>query len=136
YVVRLDSDDLLRPDYCVKLSALLEENPTAAVAHAAVEEIDEFGRHRRIRRLHRATGFQSGEDALRDGIFGYRVAANICMFRRSALEKTGILYRPKLKFCEDWDLFLRLADAGWGNVYCNEVLASYRVWTDAAGDRK
>ena len=58
------------------------------------------------------------------------MAANICLFRRAALEAVEF-YRPAVLYSQDWDLAVRLADAGWGNVYCDEVLASYRVWEDA-----
>jgi len=57
------------------------------------------------------------------------------MFRRSALDTVGTIYRPGMNFCEDWDLFVRLASAGWGNIYSDSLLSSYRVWTDAVGYR-
>ena len=77
---------------------------------------------------------QSGEDCLKASLTGYRVAANICMFRRVALWEVGF-YRTDLAFAEDWDLAVRLADANWGNVYANEVLANYRVWDTTANAR-
>lgn len=129
FVVRLDSDDILGPDFCAILAAMLLEYPRAGVAHAAVQEIDESGRPRRARRLHRATDRQASETALREGISGYRVAANICMFRRQALPPEPV-YRPGTDFVEDWDLYLRIAAAGWDNVYCDRLLSCYRV----AGD--
>ena len=52
------------------------------------------------------------------------------MFRSVVLHQLGV-YRPDMNFCEDWDLSVRIADAGWGNVYSPEVLASYRFWVDA-----
>ena len=135
YIVRLDSDDLLRPDYCSTLLEMMAAEPHAAVAHGGVEEIDQYGVHRRLRLLRRNTGYEEPDIALRAATMGYRVAANICMFRRSALDAVGLIYRPGMNFCEDWDLFARLAVAGWGNVYNATVLASYRVWTDAVGYR-
>lgn len=136
YVVRLDSDDLLRPDYCRNLAGLLESNPKAAVAHCAVQEIDSKGARGRVRRLARKSGFQSAEEALRSAATGYRVAANICMFRKEALDSLPFVFQEGLNFCEDWDLFARLAAAGWGNAYSSSVLAEYRVWKDAAGLRE
>lgn len=129
YIVRLDSDDKIYPDYAEKLLKALQGHPTAGYAHAGVQEIDGEGRQLKLRLLARRTGFQDGEESLRASVSGYRVAANICMFRRAALKQAG--YFRDLSFCEDWDLAVRLADAGWGNAYVNEVLASYRVWDTA-----
>jgi len=126
FIVRLDSDDALKPDFVETLLQAITTHPKAGHAHAAVQEIDENEQERRLRLLARKTGFQSADESLRMSVDGYRVAANICMFRKSALEQVG--YYQELSFAEDWDLAVRLADAGWGNVYVNEVLASYRVW--------
>jgi glycosyltransferase involved in cell wall biosynthesis len=136
FIVRLDSDDLLHPDYCRSLAGLLENNPQAAVAHCAVREIDARGKSGRVRRLARRSGFQKSEEALRESAAGYKVAANVCMFRRSALGSLPYIYQDGLNFAEDWDLYARLADAGWGNVYSSRVLASYRVWRDSGGVRE
>jgi len=126
FIVRLDSDDILKPDYVRKLLGVLENHPQAGCAHAAVQEIGEDGQERRLRLLARNAGLQNGEESLRASVSGYRVAANICMFRSAALKQAD--YYRDLSFCEDWDLAVRLADAGWGNVYIDEVLASYRAW--------
>jgi glycosyltransferase involved in cell wall biosynthesis len=134
FVARLDSDDLLEPDFCAKLSAALRAHSAAGTAHACVREIDQSGNERRLRLLRRPSGFQTGEQALREGRLGYRVAANLCLFRRSALSEIEP-YRIAVSYCEDWDLFLRLAAVGWGNVHVADVLARYRVWSDLQGTR-
>lgn len=130
FIMRLDSDDLLCPDYTTVLVALLQAHPDAGYAHAAIEQINEEGQPMRLRKLNRATGFQSADDALRAAASGYRVAANLCTFRRNSLHQADF-YQRGLKFCEDWDLSVRLADAGWGNVYCEQILGQYRVWEDS-----
>ena len=135
YLVRLDSDDLLKPDYCQTLVALLQQHSNAAVAHCAIEEIDEIGERRRNRILSRKAGFEENDVALQNTRLGYKVAANICMFRQKAIQDSFI-YREGMNFAEDWDLFARLADRGWGNVYCPIILGQYRVWSDTGGYRK
>jgi glycosyltransferase involved in cell wall biosynthesis len=130
YIARLDSDDLLLHNYLEVLIPLLEKFPQAGYAHAAIQQIDENGKATRMRRLTRPTGFQSAEESLYSMVYGYRVAANICLFRREALESVGF-FRADMNYCDDWGLAIRLADAGWGNVYANENLAAYRVWKDA-----
>jgi cellulose synthase/poly-beta-1,6-N-acetylglucosamine synthase-like glycosyltransferase len=134
YVVKLDSDDELHPDYVQKVLAALRKHPTAGYAHVAVQEIDGNGINKQLRLLARKACFQSDEESLRASVSGYRVAANICMFRRAALQAVDY-YRSDLGFADDWDLAVRLADAGWGNVYVNEVLASYRVWDTPSSAR-
>ena len=135
FIGRLDSDDELHPEFVAALLRSLRHFPQAGYAHAAVQEIDATGRKRNLRQLARHTGFQSGEESLRASISGYRVAANICLFRRAALQQVDY-YRSGLNFAEDWDLAIRLADAGWGNEYVNEVLANYRVWDTPARSRR
>lgn len=126
-IARLDSDDKLNPDYVDELSKLLDAHPKAGYAHCAVEEIDDAGRPGRIRRLARKTGYEDAESSLHNMVLGYKVAANIILFRREALVGAGF-GAETLNFAEDYDLCVRIADAGWGNVYSDQVHASYRVW--------
>jgi glycosyltransferase involved in cell wall biosynthesis len=134
FIVRLDSDDELEPDYVSRLSALMQDEPQAGYAHTQVSEINERGDVQRIRRLIRSTGFQDAEIALQASLSGYRTTANLLMFRRAALEALHF-YDDRPEFVEDYDLAVRMADAGYGNIYVDETLARYRVWTDAAGIR-
>ena len=134
FIVRLDSDDLLHPRYIEELVPLLEVHPQAGYAHCAIQEIDQHDQPRRVRVLGQRSIYQDADDALRASITGYRVAANICMFRQEVLEQMNF-YKSKLLFAEDWDLAVRIADAGWGNVYCDQILASYRFWEDASNIR-
>jgi glycosyltransferase involved in cell wall biosynthesis len=133
-LVRLDSDDLLERDYVRRLAVAMARCPLAGYGHTAITEIDEHGRARRIRRVARATGYQSADEALRAAASGYRTAANVLMFRRSALERLSF-YDGRPEFVEDYDLSVRMADAGFGNVYVDEPLARYRLWSDAGGAR-
>jgi GT2 family glycosyltransferase len=134
YLVNLHSDDHLHADYVGHLLELFEQHAAAGYGHASVHEIDRAGRKTKVRSLARDSGFVGAEEALRAAVSGYRVAANICMFRRSALQAVDY-FKQDMPFAEDWDLSVRLADAGWGNVYCRETLAEYRVWDDPKGVR-
>lgn len=133
-IVRLDSDDLLRPHYVETLVALMQQYPNAGYAHSAVQEIDEHDRDRTVRRVFRTEEFQDADTALRASMTNYRVAANICMFRAAVLKELNY-YEGRPEYTEDYDLSVRLADAGYGNIYCPEILSSYRVWTDTKGVR-
>lgn len=131
YIVRLDSDDCLKPNYVRELVHLLESNASAAYAHGAIQEIDEDNKVKRLRSLNRSSGFQCAEESLRSMASGYRVAANIIMYRRAALEET-VFNDFEVNFAEDWYLAVKLASQGWGNVYTSSIVASYRVWSDCA----
>jgi len=134
FIIRLDSDDLLLPEYAQTLINLFYKYPKAGYAHAAVNEIDSKNDLKRVRRLFGRLEYQDAESALKAGLTGYRVAANICMFKRSVLHEMGF-YIPGMNFCEDWEMSVRIADAGYGNIYCAEPLACYRVWTDQGNVR-
>jgi hypothetical protein len=132
-IMRLDSDDLLHPEYIRELSELLARSPKAGYAHCAVEEIDGEGIRSGERRLARLHEYQDSTAGLKASVNGYQVAANILLFRREALESVDFgAGSAKLNFVEDYDLSVRLADAGWGNVYSNKVLASYRMWSGSS----
>lgn len=135
FILRLDSDDTVFPEYLEKVSAKLVEFPNAGYGHVAIQEVDQNDKKTRVRQLFRKAGYFDGDEALRAASKGYRVAANILMFRRSALEKVGYI-TTKVDFAEDYLLSVNIAAAGFGNVYLDEVLASYRVWTDVAKVRQ
>jgi glycosyltransferase involved in cell wall biosynthesis len=134
-IIRLDSDDYLSPMYAEKLSELLLKYPSAGYAHAAVQEINESGNFLNKRKLLRKSGLQSDIDALKTSIKGYRVTANILMFRKEALIQVEYMSgRPN--FGEDFHLAAAISAAGFGNVYLNEILAFYRIWTDVGKVRQ
>lgn len=135
-IVRLDSDDRLEPEYVAVLAGLMRQYPDAGYAHCDVTEIDGEGKPRRIRRLMRTSAYESAEQALRGNASGYRVAANCILYRAQAIKEVDY-YRPTLswRYCEDWDMIVRLAIAGWGNVYAPQNLSNYRVWDDGKGVR-
>ena len=129
YIVRLASDDLLLPNYVFVLSTLLTEYSNAGFAHCSVSEIDAGGKHIQDRYLFRKQTFENAEEALKESLEGFKVAANILMFRKTALEKVGYL-NCKQNFAEDYYISVEISANGYGNVYSNEVLACYRVWND------
>ncbi len=132
-IMRLDSDDLLHPDYVRELSELLDRYPQAGYAHCAIQEIDAGGNTLNERRLARTQEFQDAETTLKRLVYGYQVAANLLLFRREALASVDFgAGSAAVNFVEDYDLSIRLADAGWGNVYSSKTLGFYRVWGGAS----
>lgn len=135
FIVRLDSDDCLGETYIEKLTQLLIDNPGAGYAHASVQEFDQYGNNLKLRQLARKSGFQSSTDALKASIKGFRVAANILIFRKEALVAANYI-ASNANFAEDYYLVCSIAAAGFGNAYLNEVLAYYRVWVDTGKVRQ
>lgn len=130
FVVRLDSDDVLLPFYVEKLIKQLQKYPVAGYAHAGVQEVDQFGNFMDKRLLRRRLDYLSAEKALRSAVTGYRVAANIIMFRREALVAVNYL-KGLPNFGEDYYLTSAISAKGFGNIYNAEILSYYRVWVDA-----
>jgi glycosyltransferase involved in cell wall biosynthesis len=130
FILRLDSDDFLEPEYIGVMLGLMEEYPEAGYGHANVTEVDQYDNKLKNRTLYRNIAFQKADDALKAAVKGYRVAANIVMFRRKALEQVNFMAgRPN--FGEDFHLAANLAAEGWGNVFSSKILSNYRVWVDA-----
>jgi len=134
-VVRVDSDDRLGPDFIKLLSAEMSKYPNAGYAHAAVQEIDKEGGYLAQRRLFRSVLCQPANDALQQAVKGYKVAANIIMFRRQALHKVNYLHgRPN--FGEDFHLAASISAVGYDNIYLPQILSCYRVWVDIKNVRQ
>ena len=129
FIVRLDSDDYLHPKYIEKLAGLLNDHKDAGYAHCAVQEIDQNNKLLKERLLFRKDVYQSAGEALKAAAQGYRVAANIIMFRKEALIRAEYL-AGRSNFAEDYHLTATISSLGFGNAYHNEVLAYYRVWID------
>lgn len=129
YIILLDSDDLLESTYAETLILLLEQYPLAAYAHGNVQQIDEKGNKTKVRQLYRKETFLTSEEDLKRQINGMKVAANILMYRKKALVAIDY-FNCKANFAEDWYMLCQLASAGFGNVFTNEILSSYRVWSD------
>jgi glycosyltransferase involved in cell wall biosynthesis len=134
FLVRLDSDDVLEPQYIEKLLPMMRAHARAGYGHVAIQRVDAQNRPISSVFLNRPAGYQEPEAALRAAVSGYRVAANLVMYRTAALRELNF-FTGRPEFVEDYDMAARLAAAGWGNVYLDRVLARYRVWTDTAGIR-
>jgi GT2 family glycosyltransferase len=47
-----------------------------------------------------------------DGLMASNLHNINCLVRRAAFERLGLLFDESLNYCEDYDLFLRLAEVG------------------------
>lgn len=116
YILPLDSDNKIRPDYITRGIQVLESNPRVGVVCGDAEY---FGAK---------TGrWQVADFSLSQLVRGNYIDA-CAMFRRVVWEEVGGYDEamPVMGW-EDWDFWLRVALKNWGFCHINEVLFDYRV---------
>jgi glycosyltransferase involved in cell wall biosynthesis len=121
FVHLLDADDLLTPSALGHVTATINAWPDASVFQGAWEEIDRDGR-----RLVSVDAPRLGADTFHS-LFDPMVVGPPCRYtvRRSALLDSG-LFDTRLRSCEDWDIWFRLALAGERFVTVSEPIGVYR----------
>jgi glycosyltransferase involved in cell wall biosynthesis len=128
-VCTLDSDDLWMPDYLETMSRLLDKYPGAGVAYADAWALDDAtGRIRRTS----AMAYQhapvpppaSPTDFLR-ALLPRNFVYNSVTMRRTVVEAVGG-YDERFRTSEDWELWLRIAAAGYSFVRAQGRPAIYR----------
>jgi glycosyltransferase involved in cell wall biosynthesis len=114
YVVTLDADDELAPEYLEKLSAVLDADDNTAFAHCWARL---FGDYQAIWATRPFNRFQF---LLSNSVVGCVV------LRKSAWEAVGGYDESMRDGNEDWDLWIRLSEAGFSNGQVREPLFWYR----------
>lgn len=127
FVVNLDSDDILKPEFLLNLVPKLHQYPEAGYAHAATEFIDKSGTPTSVRKLFRHLEYVEPETALKESVKGIKTTCITVLFRKRALEDVNYT-RNLHKNGQDFDLTVKIADFGYGNVYVNKILSQYRTW--------
>jgi glycosyltransferase involved in cell wall biosynthesis len=137
YIKFLMDDDLLKPRCLELMVKSLEENPTAAIAMAPMDLIDEndrriFPRFYVFRQMHYRYRYQVGDGLiarrriLKDFLtrdYPCTVPSGI-LFRTEALRRAGE-FSYKYQFAGDLEMCMRLA-AEWDFYYIDQVLSSWR----------
>ena len=106
YIARMDGDDLAMPERFARQVAFLDEHPDHGVIGTQIRTIDARGR----RRSEPPIDHPLSADIIAAAL---PTASPLChpsvMMRRDILEAAGG-YRPAYRHCEDYDLWLRLAE--------------------------
>jgi glycosyltransferase involved in cell wall biosynthesis len=138
FVVFMDADDVWVSQALEILKRRLEDCPGAIGAHALAELIDEngrliqpgvfaaFGRRRLGFREGRIREWPLGEPTCFETLVwtGPLHPPGLMLARREAYERAG-LFDTRMRFCEDWDLCLRLSRTGKIELV-DAVLLHYR----------
>jgi glycosyltransferase involved in cell wall biosynthesis len=118
----LNSDDLYMPGAVAQAVAALVAHPEAAGVYGEGYHVDEEGRI-----LERYPTEPFDVDRLRETCF---ICQPTVFLRRDAIESAGLL-DESLRYCMDYDLWIRLARAGRILTYTPHHLASTRLHADA-----
>ena len=119
-IARMDADDISMPDRFALQVARMRADPGLAVLGSSIRIIDKCGRFLRLveypktqietaRILEQATP----------------VAHPAVMLRRDAVLLAGG-YRKPFLYCEDYDLWLRISELGFGIANMSQALLNYR----------
>ena len=133
-VCTLDSDDLWLPHYLETMASTLDSNPTAAVACTDAWVLDQTsGRVRKksaMAFLDPPEPLPDDKDTFLAELLQRNFVYNSVAARRESLQTVGG-YDERLWIGEDWELWLRLAAAGFGFVRVPQLLAVYRQRADS-----
>jgi glycosyltransferase involved in cell wall biosynthesis len=118
YILPLDADDRIHPEYAARAAAILDAHPDVVFV----------GCHYRTFGL-RQVEYRPAEYRLPDMLVENVVPIS-SVFRRSAWEAVGG-YCPELNSIEDWDLWIGMLEHGWQGIVIPEILFEYRVRTNS-----
>jgi hypothetical protein len=119
-IARMDADDIALPDRLTRQLAAFEARPNLVLLGAQVSRIDDTGRH--IGKGRYPVGAQNCREHL---ALSSPFAHPSVMFRAQAIRSVGG-YREAYRHAEDYDLWLRLSEAGEIDNL-NERVLEYRV---------
>lgn len=119
YIVPLDSDNKLRPEYLLRAKTILEHDENIAVVYGRPQH---FGANSEVPYV--------GDFNLQRLMLGNYIDA-CAIYRKSVWEKTGGYDEQMRLGLEDWEFWLRIAFNGYKFQFINEVLFDYRVRPDS-----
>lgn len=119
YLTFLDHDDLMLPTKIERQVQLLDTRPEIGLVHCRYYHIDGNGN------IMDKIGLLPANKSLKELVYSNFLWAGGPMIRRQCLDQVG-LYDEEL-WSEDWDLWLRIALAGYEFACIQEPLGAYRI---------
>ena len=132
YFIKFDDDDALTPEFLAKTVAILDTHPEVDFVCSDHWVINAQGE--RDEAATRANSAKWGKDKLaaaiipnliRETFIKQSLQVGSTLFRRSCLQQVDYM-RPQADGCEDFDLLVRLALAGYRGYFLPELLMEYR----------
>ncbi|MGH8951637.1 MAG: glycosyltransferase family 2 protein, partial [Acidimicrobiia bacterium] len=114
FLIPLDSDDELGPEYMTKLLTAMRSRPDAGFAHCLARL------HGDIDAVWIPRPFNPYWQLIENAVVG------CVLLRATAWEAVGGYDETMTSGNEDWEMWLRLTGAGWGQVRVEEPLFLYR----------
>jgi glycosyltransferase involved in cell wall biosynthesis len=128
----LSGDDIWEPNYLEVQVGYLEKHPEVDVVYPNAVY---FGVPRWAGKIYRDVSPSRGEVTVNSLLTGECIVNAMLAARREAIMKVG-MFDPELSSGEDWDLWLRVAKAGFKIAYHNQVLYRYRLRLGSLSDDK
>lgn len=127
YILPLDADDRLRPNFIERGVEILDANPKIGVIYGDAERIAGNGMDSR-----RPLGFWGVGPFDRSALL-YRNYIPVCaLYRRIVWEQNGGYDRNvPFHLGEDWDFWIGALEHGWEFHYIPEIVFDYRVSADS-----
>ncbi len=127
WLITLDSDDLIEPEYMARMAEIIAENPGVSLITPDARLVDETGKDLG----ERYSQMSAIPSALPDGeavtrLLDHNIFIPMSTARRSVVSELGG-WDTDLNSIEDYDLWFRLAAAGHDCMIVREPLAVYRV---------
>jgi glycosyltransferase involved in cell wall biosynthesis len=127
YLIRLDSDDSLRPNLLEKMVPLLEGNPEVGFVYGDVALLDEKDQITSGLGIVRRGGRPAVGDEFIELCMENFIFAPTTLIRRKALE--SLLPIPAEYSFLDWYVTTGIAHR-WSTAFCNEIVAEYRLHSE------
>lgn len=120
FILPLDSDNKIRPEFLTKSLTVFREDPNVAVFYGNAEYFGE-----------REGFWIPGDFNLQKLLISNYIDA-CAVIRKSVLDKVGF-YDTEMKYMgwEDWEMWLRISSYGYKFHYENEVVFDYRVLSNS-----
>ena len=119
YIARIDQDDVAREDRLQLQFDFLESNPDIFIVGSALQKIDEKGKHLGL--MSAPLDDKAIREIMPKKISLYHPAI---MFKKSFV---GNFYRVKIRYCEDYDFYLRIMTDNLKMANLPDCLLEYRI---------
>ncbi|NIV30518.1 MAG: glycosyltransferase [Anaerolineae bacterium] len=121
YLTFLDDDDMILPTKVERQMQVLTSQSRVGLVHCRFYHIDEGGN-----RFSRIGPLPAGA-VLKELLCRNFIWVGAPLIRRQCLERVGLFDEDIPAICADWDMWLRIAQAGYPFACVQEPLGAYRV---------